>query len=83
MPKLISPFSIDKNKSDNQQPASLELLSIEEVAGLLKITKRTVYRLINAGDLPGPDLVLGKRSPRWRRSTIENWLHGQIKNSTK
>lgn len=46
-------------------------LKTEEVLGCLKVTPRTLYRLIRAGELPA---VRVGRQWRFRRSDLENWL---------
>ena len=46
-------------------------LTTEEVLGCLKITPRTVYRLIRAGELPA---VRVGRQWRFRRADLDNWL---------
>lgn len=46
-------------------------LTTEEVLGCLKVTPRTVYRLIRIGELPA---VRVGRQWRFRRSDLENWL---------
>ena len=56
-------------------PAPIEpplLLSAADLAHLLSIGTRTVWRLRDAGDLPAP-IRLGKLI-RWRKAAIERWL---------
>jgi len=48
------------------------LLTAGEVAWLLKVSERSVWRLRSAGYLPKEVNVLG--SVRWRRTDIENWV---------
>lgn len=49
------------------------LLTVEDVARLLKISIRSVWRLHSAGVLPDPvPWELG--SVRWRRTDIESWV---------
>jgi predicted DNA-binding transcriptional regulator AlpA len=48
------------------------LLTAGEVARLLNISERSVFRLRSAGDLPKEVEVLG--SVRWRRADIEAWV---------
>lgn len=49
------------------------MLSLRDVAKLIGIAKRTVHTWRASGELPKPDLQIGK-TVRWRRSTIENWI---------
>lgn len=52
-----------------------------EVARLIGVGKRTLYRLVASGHFPRADVQLG-RIHRWRRSTIENWLSAPPTGST-
>lgn len=45
------------------------VLDANEVAQLLGVSRRTVYRLLDAGDIPKP-MKLGNAT-RWRRKDIE------------
>lgn len=57
-----------KDMDGNQLPT---FLTTEEVLRCLKVTPRTVYRLIRAGELPA---VRVGRQWRFRRSDLESWL---------
>lgn len=46
-------------------------LTTEEVLSWLKVTPRTIYRLIRTGELPA---VRVGRQWRFRRADLENWL---------
>jgi excisionase family DNA binding protein len=52
--------------------ATALLTDIGGVAALLKISRRTAYRLDDAGQLPAP-ITLGK-TKRWRVAELEAWL---------
>jgi excisionase family DNA binding protein len=54
--------------TDKPLPA---FLTTEEVLACLKVTPRTVYRLIQAGELPA---VRVGRQWRFRQADLENWL---------
>jgi excisionase family DNA binding protein len=49
-------------------------LTTEEVLGYLKITPRTIYRLIRSGELPA---VRIGRQWRFRRGDLDRWLERQ------
>jgi excisionase family DNA binding protein len=51
-----------------------ELMTTREVLHYLRVTPRTVYRLIREGDLPA--VRIGGRW-RFRRTDIEAWLERQ------
>lgn len=49
----------------------VELMTVEEVASYLRVTEKTVYRLLKRGDIPAT-----KVGRRWRfdREAIDDWL---------
>jgi excisionase family DNA binding protein len=49
-------------------------LTTDEVLDYLKVTSRTIYRLIRAGDLPA---VRIGRQWRFRQSDLDAWLDRQ------
>lgn len=52
---------------------SERLLSVDEVAARVGISRRTVWRLRDAGVLP-PSVKLGGRLCRWRAADIDRWI---------
>ncbi|MBW3576840.1 MAG: helix-turn-helix domain-containing protein [Actinobacteria bacterium] len=52
-----------------------ELLTVAEVADLLRVSTMTVYRLIRSGELPA---VRVGRNYRVRRDELETYLAGQV-----
>jgi excisionase family DNA binding protein len=57
--------------------ATSALLTMDEVLGYLRVTSRTIYRLIKAGDLPA---VRVGRQWRFRQSDLDAWLSRQQTN---
>jgi hypothetical protein len=55
------------------------LLTVTDLADVLRTTRRSIERLRAAGRVPSPDLYLGKRQPRWRAETIRRFLDEQSK----
>jgi len=53
------------------------MLTVDDLAELLRLAPRTVWRMIGTGQLPPPDLRIGKRVVRWRRDGIDNWIAAQ------
>lgn len=49
-----------------------EIMTIDEVAKYLKVTKKTIYYLIYQKSLP--TVKLGSRLLRFRKSDIDKWL---------
>lgn len=55
-----------------QRPTAF--LTTEEVLGYLRVTPRTIYRLIRSGELPA--IRIG-RQWRFRRTDLDDWLDRQ------
>jgi excisionase family DNA binding protein len=59
------------------QPIALEtMLTIQDVAELLRCSDRKVNLMISAGEFPASDTRIGNR-PRWFQSTITDWQSKQ------
>jgi predicted DNA-binding transcriptional regulator AlpA len=50
------------------------LLKMCDLARWLNCSRREVERMRSSGRLPRPDLILGRRSPRWRPEKIRAWI---------
>jgi len=65
-------------KTGGGEAASREravMLTVDDVAGLLRCSPRHVYRLTDAGRMPRP-VKLGALV-RWQRAAVEEWIdHG-------
>ncbi len=48
------------------------LLSVKEMAAILSMSTRNIYRLSDEGRMPKPVRIGG--STRWRRADIEKWV---------
>jgi excisionase family DNA binding protein len=55
-------------------------MTTEEVLSWLKVTPRTIYRLIRTGELPA---VRVGRQWRFRRADLETWLAARTASSTR
>ncbi|MGO9601659.1 MAG: helix-turn-helix transcriptional regulator [Isosphaeraceae bacterium] len=49
------------------------LLSLDDLAKILKCSRRLVERMRSAGKVPKPDIHVGK-CPRWKPATIRAWI---------
>lgn len=58
-------------KLTKSDPTSAMYLTVREVAAVLRVSNMTVYRLINAGELPA--LRVGK-SLRLRKDDLDDYL---------
>jgi predicted DNA-binding transcriptional regulator AlpA len=50
------------------------LLTVKQLAGRLRISIRTVWRRVKAGELPAP-LYPWNRTPRWPGDAVERAAH--------
>jgi excisionase family DNA binding protein len=60
---------------DGHLDTEARYLTVGEVAALLRVSSMTVYRLINAGELPA--LRIG-RSFRLRQEDLDHYLAGRL-----
>ena len=49
-----------------------ELMTVEEVADYLRVTEKTIYRLLKQGKIPA---VKVGRQWRFEKAKIDEWLH--------
>ncbi len=56
----------------NGEPLNKLMLTVEDVAKLLRISKRTVWRMRSANRIPSPIKIGGVI--RWRAKEIELWI---------
>ena len=59
-----------------QKISTPRMIDVTEVATILNVSTRTVWRLVSSGDLPQP--IRFGRNVRWRCSDIEAWIEAQI-----
>ena len=50
-----------------------ELLTVKEVAELLAISQRTVWKFSVSGKLPAP-ITIGGKIKRWSRKSVMQWI---------
>lgn len=50
-----------------------QMLKVGEVAAMLGICSRGIWRLVQRGDLPRPNTV-GQRSARWHITVVEAYI---------
>jgi hypothetical protein len=51
------------------------MLSLDDLAVILKCSRRWLERERSAGRVPKPDFMAG-RCPRWKPETIRRWIEG-------
>lgn len=58
--------------ADRKNFSEVQFLTVAEVAGMMRVSKMTVYRLVHAGELPA---VQFGRSYRVPESAVEDFVH--------
>lgn len=79
VPQRQNVFSIDAyhQKIRSQKPAYTErLLTIDEVAEKLNVSRSTAYRTVRDADFPERKR-LSASTVRWLESEIDAWLHSK------
>lgn len=55
------------------QEATAEILTVDEAADFLKLSKRSVYRLLKEGKIPGTKVM---HKWRFERQQLTEWIRG-------
>lgn len=76
-PEDISMSNIANNASGSEFAALA--LNVNQVAMLLNISSRTIWRLVSLGDMPAP--VSFGRAKRWPRKAIESYVAAKSGNA--
>ncbi len=68
--------STDTNRVFTRQETAINdiLLSLADVEKISGFKKSKLYQLMKEGLFPKP-IRLGKRSNRWKRSSMNNWIN--------
>lgn len=62
-------ISVSDNKAPKVQPA---LITAAELAQMMQVSVRTLWRLLSAGQIPAPIRIGG--NTRWRVEEINQWI---------
>lgn len=62
------------SSGEDSAPADVRLLAAKDVAAMLRVSVRTLYRLKDSGALPQPKQVAGSKISRWDHAQISNWV---------
>lgn len=57
-------------------PTAPLLLRDAQAAEMLGISRRTLWQLVSAGELPPPVKLPGVRATRWRYQDLVEWTEG-------
>ena len=56
-----------------------EFITVEELAKLLRVNRKTIYSQFNKGEIPGGRRL--SKSVRFHRETVINWMRGTVRGS--
>lgn len=62
----------DSSEKPQDRMSEMFLITLEELAGILHLSPRTLQRKLSAGELPKP-IRIG-RSIRWQVTAIRKWI---------
>ena len=63
---------------DSSEESRAGLLRVADVARMLSVSTRTVWRMRDAGELPCPVRLGSGNMIRWRRSDIEGFIRSGL-----
>lgn len=69
--EIIAPGDVAVDNEISRTPA---VLFLEEVAGILRVSRSTIERRRRDGTFPIPELPSLDRRPRWSRSEVERYV---------
>ena len=55
-----------------------ELLTITQLQEMFQVSRATIYEFLNQPENPLPVSYLSDRSPRFKRSVVEEWVEKQF-----
>lgn len=72
MSRFNTPMDAQTHASTPGRNLDIELLSIEDLQELMRLSRSKIYQLIREDDFPSP-VKIGVAS-RWRRQKVRSWL---------
>jgi predicted DNA-binding transcriptional regulator AlpA len=66
----------DKERQRDYLPTKM-LLRIDDIAEMVGIARRTLFRLISQGAFPKADKAIGKKIRLWKPETVAAWIDGR------
>ena len=63
----------------NEEPEAIQVMTVQEVADYLRLSKDSVYKLVKQGELPAA-MILNKL--RFKRTSIEEYFKEREGNNT-
>jgi excisionase family DNA binding protein len=78
MKKLTNPTPSPLLGQQGGSTSRAEFLTVQDWAQRLKVSTRTLFRMIDEGTVPRADFAFGK-TRRWHESTYDRWVGEHVK----
>ena len=73
---MTAPTLAEIDRDAGARELVARLLDAAQIADLMHVTKRSVYRMVEEGKFPPPALMIG-RYARWLASDYNAWVEAQ------
>jgi len=71
MKKQVADTVRNNSTTRNEEPEAIQVMTVQEVADYLRLSKDSVYKLVKQGELPAA-MILNKL--RFKRTSIEEYF---------
>ena len=71
MKKQVDDLASNNSSMGNEEPEVVDIMTVQEVADYLRLSKDSVYKLVKMGELPAA-MILNKL--RFDRTTVEDYF---------
>jgi predicted DNA-binding transcriptional regulator AlpA len=72
---------LNRQLEDLRLQSDMQLLSVDDIAKLVGVTATSVWRWVDDGEFPPPDMRISSRVTRWKASTVAKWQESCINNA--
>lgn len=69
-------------ESQLAEPTTTELYDVTDLARILKVSSRHIFRMLDAGQIP-PPIRIGTKILRWDKEDILRWISNRCPNCRK
>ena len=72
MKKQVDDLASNNSSMGNEEPEVVDIMTVQEVADYLRLSKDSVYKLVKQGELPAAKLL---NKLRFNRTTVEDYFN--------
>jgi excisionase family DNA binding protein len=77
MKQLTKPNDLPLLGQTSGSTSGADFLTVADWANRIQVSKRTIFRMIDEGVIPGYDINVGK-TRRWHNSTYDRWVSDRL-----